>query len=151
MFRLPALMPGPFLILMCWGKLLRCWLAQHQTIPRSSLRSVKTTQLAQHAHLARLAGCALVLLICLPACGLLREPLATPRPTSVVQVSADQVAQAMDDDRFYATYGQTTLLIQGTVAAIDPQPGHFILTLATSASTQALCGLGKNAPQGKND
>jgi hypothetical protein len=86
-----------------------------------------------------------VLLICLPACGLLREPLATPRPTSVVQVSADQVAQAMDDDRFYATYGQTTLLIQGTVAGIDPQPGHFILILATSGSTLVLCDLGNKA------
>jgi hypothetical protein len=100
----------------------------------------------QHAHLVRLASCALVLLICLPACGLLREPLATPRPTSVVQVTADQVAQAMDGDHFYATYGQTTLLIQGTVAAIDPQPGHFILTLATSGSTQVLCDLGNKAP-----
>src|SRR6202521_1560732 len=95
--------------------------------------------------LARLAVGALVLLICLAGCGLLREPLATPRPTSVVQVTADQVAQAMDGDRFYATYGQTTLLIQGTVAGIDPQPSHFILILATSGSTQVLCDLGSKA------
>jgi len=85
---------------------------------------------------------ALVLLIGLAGCGLLREPLATPRPTSVVQVSADQVAQAMTDDRFYATYGQTTLLIQGTVAAIDRQPGHFIVALTTSGPTQVFCDLG---------
>ena len=88
---------------------------------------------------------AILFAFCLSACGLLREPLATPQPTSVVQVSADQVAQAMDDDRFYATYGKTTLLIQGTVAAIDPQPQHFVLTLATSGSTQVLCDLGNQS------
>jgi hypothetical protein len=48
----------------------------------------------------------------------------------------------MDDDRFYAAYGHTTLLIAGTVAAIDPQPGHTVVTLATSGSTQVLCDLG---------
>jgi len=88
---------------------------------------------------------ALVLLIGLAGCGLLREPLATPRRTSVVQVSADQVAQAMTDDRFYATYGRTTLLIQGTVAAIAQQPGHFIVTLATSGPAQVFCDLGTKA------
>jgi hypothetical protein len=115
------------------------------------LKSDQTTQPAQRHHPARLAanhslslGAALVL-IGLSACGLLREPLATPRPTSVVQVSADQVAQAMDNDQFYATYGQTTLLIEGTVAAIAPQPEHFILTLATSGSTSVMCDLGNKA------
>jgi hypothetical protein len=86
------------------------------------------------------------LLISLAACGLLRQPPATPRPTTVVQVTADQVAQAMDEDRFYATYGQTTLLIQGAVAAVDQQPDHFIVTLATSGPTQVLCDLGTTTP-----
>ena len=82
----------------------------------------------------------------LSACGLLRESLATPRPTTVAQVTAEQVAQAMDEDRFYATYGQTTLLIQGTVAAVDQQPDDFVVTLATSVRTKVLCDLGNNAP-----
>jgi hypothetical protein len=103
---------------------------------------LKPVHRSRPAASQRLSVAAILVLICLSACGLLREPLPTPQPTSVVQVSADQVAQAMDDDHFYAAYGQTTLLIQGTVAAIDPQPEHFILTLATSGSTQVLCDLG---------
>jgi hypothetical protein len=87
-----------------------------------------------------------ILLICLSACGLFREPLATPRPTTVAQVTADQVAQAMDDDTFYATYGQTSLLIQGRVAAVDQQANHFIVTLATGVRTKVQCDLGNKAP-----
>ena len=87
-----------------------------------------------------------LLVMSLSACGLFREPLATPRPTTVAQVTADQVAQAMDEDRFYATYGQTVLLIQGTVAAVDQQPDDFVVTLATSVRTKVLCDLGNIAP-----
>jgi len=118
----------------------RPWPAQHQTIQRSVLKSVKTTQPAPYSYPARLAAALLLIGLC--GCGLLREPLATPKPTTVVQVTADQVAQAMDGDVFYATYGQTTLLIQGTVADIDRQPNHFILNLATHGDTQVLCDLG---------
>lgn len=82
----------------------------------------------------------------LAGCSLFREPSPTPRPTTVAQVTADDVAQAMDNDAFYSTYGQTTLLIRGTVAALDPQPGHFTVTLATSVRTQVLCDLGGQAP-----
>jgi hypothetical protein len=52
----------------------------------------------------------------------------------------------MEDDRFWATYGQTPLLIQGTVAAVDQQPGHFIVTLATGLRTKVLCDLGDKTP-----
>ncbi len=86
------------------------------------------------------------LALLLAACSLLREPPATPRPTTVAQVTADDVAQAMDEDRFYSTYGHTTLLIKGTIAAVDPQPGHLTVTLATSVRTQVLCDLGGLTP-----
>jgi predicted small lipoprotein YifL len=99
-----------------------------------------------HSRAGSFAACAILLLVGLAACGLFREPLATPRPTTVAQVTADQVAQAMDEDRFYATYGQTTLLIQGTVAAVDQQPDDFIVTLATGVRTKVLCDLGNKAP-----
>ncbi len=90
---------------------------------------------------------ALILLLGpLAACGLFREPLPTPRPTTVAQVTADDVAQAMDEDRFYSTYGQTTLMVRGTVAALDPQPGHFTVTLATGVRTKVLCDLGGQSP-----
>ena len=85
-------------------------------------------------------------LLLLAACGIFREPQATLRPTTVVQVTADDVAQAMDEDRFYSTYGQTTLLVRGTVAALDPQPNHFTVTLATGVRTKVLCDLGSQTP-----
>jgi predicted small lipoprotein YifL len=88
----------------------------------------------------------LLLLAALAGCGLLREPLPTPRPTTVARVTADQVAQAMDSDQFYATYGQTALLIEGSVASVDPQPDHFIVTLATGVHTKVQCDLGNRAP-----
>jgi hypothetical protein len=81
----------------------------------------------------------------LAACGVFREPLATPAPTAVVQISADEAAQAMADDHFWASYSHSTLLIQGTVAAIDSQPQHFILSLATSGSGDVQCDLGSPA------
>jgi hypothetical protein len=96
-------------------------------------------------------GAVLALLLAnLAACGLLREPLPTPRPTAAaIGVTADQVAQAMEADQFYATYGQTTLLIQGTVASVNQQPNHLILELATRVPTRVLCDLGNQAASAK--
>jgi hypothetical protein len=92
------------------------------------------------------AALAILLLGNLAACGLLREPVATPRPTPVLSVTADQVAQAMSADEFYSTYGQSTLLIRGIVSSVDPQPDHLIVGLATSGSTAVLCDLGNHPP-----
>lgn len=91
----------------------------------------------------------LSLVASLSACGLLREPLPTPVPTTVVRVTADQVAQAMEADEFWTTYGHGALLIQGTVASVNQQPNHFILELATSVPTTVLCDLGKQAASAK--
>ncbi len=88
----------------------------------------------------------LLLLGLLAGCSLFREPLPTPRPTTVAQVTADEVAQAMDQDRFYSTYGQSPLLVRGSVAALDPQPAHFTVVLATRGPTQVLCDLGNQSP-----
>jgi len=87
-----------------------------------------------------------VLAALLAGCSVFRQALPTPRPTTVAQVTADQVAQAMDNDEFYSTYGHTTLLVQGTVTAVDPQPAHFTLTLATGVRTKVLCDLGQQTP-----
>jgi|SRR5579859_995039 len=95
--------------------------------------------------LALLAGLAMLAAL-LAACSVFRQALPTPRPTTVAQVTADQVAQAMENDEFYSTYGHTTLLVQGTVAAVDPQPAHFTITLATGIRTKVLCDLGQQTP-----
>lgn len=91
---------------------------------------------------ALIACATLALLSLLAGCGLFRETPPTPQPTTVVQITADQAAQAMQDDNFYATYGRHTLLIQGTVAAVDQQPNHLIVTLTTRLQTSVQCDLG---------
>ena len=95
--------------------------------------------------IALLACATLALLLALSGCGVFRETPPTPLPTTVVKISADQAAQAMQDDNFYATYGHSTLLIKGSVVAVDPQPNHLIVTLATSLPTQVQCDLGSLA------
>ena len=92
---------------------------------------------------------AIVALTGLAGCGLFREPAVTPPPTSVVQITADQAAQAMDEDRFWSTYGHSALAIQGVVAALDPQPDDLSLTLATSRQTQVVCDLGRQTTTSK--
>jgi len=108
--------------------------------------------MSPHPRLRLLAGvltgllARAVLLMALSACSLLREPLPTPAPTSVAHVTADQVAQAMDDDNFYNIYGHTTLLVQGVVAALDQQPNHLTVSLATGVRTKVACDLGSASP-----
>src|SRR5579859_3286220 len=84
-----------------------------------------------------LAGLAMLAAL-LAGCSVFRQALPTPRPTTVAQVTAVQVAQAMNNDEFYSTYGHTTLLVQGTVTAVDPQPAHFTLTLATGVDRKSV-------------
>ena len=91
---------------------------------------------------ALIACATLALLTLLAGCSVFRQAPPTPQPTTVVQITADQAAQAMHDDNFYATYGRNALLIQGSVAAVDPQPNHLIVTLATGLETRLLCDLG---------
>ncbi len=89
------------------------------------------------------------LLVILSGCGLLREPrptvqsIPTPNPTfPVVRVTADQAARAMEQDRFFSDYGQTTLLIQGTVFSVKRQDTDLIIGLDTSVPTKVMCDLG---------
>ena len=103
--------------------------------------NVREVALNRVLRLGGLAGLA-VLAGILAGCSVFRQATPTPQPTTVVQITADQAAQAMQGDNFYATYGRNTLLIQGTVAVVDQQPHHLIVTLATGWQTQVLCDLG---------
>ena len=74
-----------------------------------------------------------------------REATPTPLPTLVSQVSADQVAQAMQEDRFFSAYGHSQLMIRGKVASISQQGGHAIVEFQTAETTRVQCDLGTHS------
>ncbi len=91
----------------------------------------------------------IVLVASMAACSLLREPQTVSPPNATlpivfptVHATADQVARAMQEDRFFADYGQTTLFIQGTVLSVDKQDNNVIVALETSVPIKVLCDLG---------
>jgi hypothetical protein len=88
---------------------------------------------------------ALVLLLALSACSLLREQVTSPRP-AVIRASADQIARAMQEDHFFSDYGHNTLIVQGTALAIRLQGARHILELKTNLDTVVLCDFGSQAP-----
>jgi hypothetical protein len=91
----------------------------------------------------------IALLTSLAACTLLREPqrIAQPNVTPrivfpAVHVTADQVARAMQEDHFFADYGQTTLFVQGIVLSVNQQNNDLVVELDTSIPTKLLCDTG---------
>lgn len=84
----------------------------------------------------------LLLLVALPACslsGVLRR--STPTPVEV-QVTADQIAQAMQEDEFFSDYRGDMLLVTGKVNAVNQKDRDTRLELETSLPTKVVCELG---------
>ena len=100
-------------------------------------------------HRLALLGIAGLLLVVVAACGTLDQPApAQPAQAAEVrQVSADEIADAMEQDRFYADYGQVTLVVQGTVAAVHPRETATMVRLGTNASTKVLCEVAGQPPK----
>jgi hypothetical protein len=92
----------------------------------------------------RLCCSAITLLLAatLSACIAFRPAPATP-PLAPVQLSPDQLALAMQEDRFFADYGQQTLLVRGTVASVSNEKNHHIVELRTGSPIRVLCDLGQ--------
>jgi hypothetical protein len=67
-----------------------------------------------------------------------REPTPTP---DVVQVSADQIALAMQEDHFFLDYRLKTLQVTGIVAAIIEGNDASVVELKTSIPTVVRCYL----------
>ena len=86
----------------------------------------------------RIAPLLLVALIA-SACGLVSELTVPPH---TVSVSADQIALAMQEDRFFSDYRNAKLLVSGTVADVTSEDGETIIELATSIPTKVRCDLG---------
>jgi hypothetical protein len=97
---------------------------------------------------ATLLSLALVgLVACAPAVTQQPTPTAAPAPTLPTrQVTADQVAQSMQDDQFFTDFGDSTLLVEGTLAAIEQLGGHTRLRLATSQAFDVVCDSGQQTP-----
>ena len=90
----------------------------------------------------------LVLLAGLAGCGSRQEPAPTVRPLPTfptAHVTADQVARAMQQDAFFANYGQSSLLIQGTVVSIDRRGNDLIVVLDSTVPTKVACDLGNRS------
>jgi hypothetical protein len=90
-------------------------------------------------------GVILLGVIYLAACSALREPRRIPPLTAtpaIVQVTADEIAQAMQEDRFFSDYGQNTLLVRGVLASLYWQNNVHVAALSTSIQTTVLCDLG---------
>lgn len=61
---------------------------------------------------------------------------------TVQRATPHQLAEAMKDDRFYADYRKSALLVSGTVASVGRRGGHLIVGFRTDSSFGASCDLG---------
>ena len=83
----------------------------------------------------------------LAGCSILRmqPPASTATSVPVLHVTADEVAIAMQEDAFYAKYGQSTLLIDGTINSISQQDNHPLVEFKTVETIKVFCELDSQA------
>jgi hypothetical protein len=86
----------------------------------------------------RLGVAAAFLAILVAGCSL----VATSPSGPTAYLSADAVAQAMQDDQFFANYGGDTLLVSGVVGSITTESGSTTVEFVTSIPTKVRCDLG---------
>ena len=72
-------------------------------------------------------------------------PIPTPTPATV-QVTAQEIAQAMQDDSFFSDYGGDILQVRGTVQGVMQSSGGAVVTLGTSIPTVVRCHVDGNMP-----
>jgi hypothetical protein len=90
-----------------------------------------------------LAGCC-----ALAGCGLVRRQVPTPTP-QILHVSADEIAQAMQDDHFYSDYNPYSLVVQGVVTEVQQENKEYLLEMATQINTKVRCDFGSQQPSAK--
>ena len=61
---------------------------------------------------------------------------------SIVEVTPDQMVQAMGADNFYGLWRESVLIASGTVAGVSQQNGHTLIQLTTSSVSKAYCDIG---------
>jgi hypothetical protein len=87
----------------------------------------------------------------LSACENFRSPVPTPPPEPTVRVTAKEVAQAMQDDRFFSDYGSSILLVRGEISSVEQQETFTVVALRTSSPEGVACEIaaGTTAPVGQ--
>ncbi len=61
---------------------------------------------------------------------------------SIVEVTPDQMAQAMSTDDFFGLWRESTLIASGTVAGVTQQNGDTLIELKTDSVSKAYCDIG---------
>jgi len=87
----------------------------------------------------------------LSACENFRSPVPTPPPEQTVQLTANEVAQAMQDDRFFSDYGSSILLVRGEISSVEQQGTFTVVALRTGSPEEVACEIaaGATAPMGQ--
>jgi hypothetical protein len=62
------------------------------------------------------------------------------------EVTTTQLAMAMRQDEFWSTYRENTLLFNGTVASVNVQGGHTVVSLKTTDTYGVRCEMAKENP-----
>jgi len=109
---------------------------------RKQLHFIKQNSL-RAAHMSLLLAGLFVVASGLAACSLFRQTVSEATPTPLTaQVTADQIAIAMQEDHFFSDYRSETLFVQGTIASVSQQGGSTTVVLSTSVATAVWCDLG---------
>lgn len=62
---------------------------------------------------------------------------------TVKRASVDQLSKAMEQDRFYSDYRESTLYVAGTVKSVKAEHGDLVVSFQTNLRFGVLCDLGK--------
>ncbi len=101
---------------------------------------------AQGLAVAVVGAALIALAALLGGCTALRTGAPAPAASApAVQLTPDEIATAMQQDRFFSDYGGKIVRVQGTVAAVHPGKNNLIVELTTSSSSKVLCNLGQYA------
>ncbi|MGA2821572.1 MAG: hypothetical protein ABSF61_13105 [Anaerolineales bacterium] len=96
------------------------------------------------------SGIVFRLAACRASCGSLREPPSSPPSDFLLpslHVTADQVASAVQEDRFFSDRGVSTRLVQGTVVSVGERDHDLLAELGTSVPTRIFRDLRNPLPR----
>lgn len=87
----------------------------------------------------------LLLVFAVAGCSLLRQAGPTPAAVPTETVTTEQVARAMQEDHFFSDHRGETLLVQGTVSAVEQKNGETLIRLGTGLPSDVVCDVGTAA------